>query len=179
MPWTTPATWNVGELVLASKMNTHVRDNLLAIRQIVVRKTADETVNNVSTPQNDDHISFAIAASEVWAFEMWLPGQQGNGTSGWSFNWTVPSGATGHMWGETADVVTVANVARTSRVAIGTTLTMNSTAGTGVNVQNRLWGIIVNSTNAGTAQFQWAMATAQAVNQILFTNGYLVAHAIA
>lgn len=28
MAWTDPATWTVGELVLASKMNTHIRDNL-------------------------------------------------------------------------------------------------------------------------------------------------------
>jgi len=28
MAWTAPATWSVSEVVLASKMNTHVRDNL-------------------------------------------------------------------------------------------------------------------------------------------------------
>jgi len=28
MAWTAPATWNVSEIVLASKMNAHVRDNL-------------------------------------------------------------------------------------------------------------------------------------------------------
>ena len=32
MAWTTPATWSVGESPTASKMNTHIRDNLIALR---------------------------------------------------------------------------------------------------------------------------------------------------
>ncbi|MGH2374564.1 MAG: hypothetical protein ACRDIC_14005 [bacterium] len=31
MPWTNPKTWSVGELVTAANMNTHVRDNELAL----------------------------------------------------------------------------------------------------------------------------------------------------
>ena len=31
MAWTTPRTWTTGELVTAAFMNTHVRDNLLAL----------------------------------------------------------------------------------------------------------------------------------------------------
>ena len=31
MAWTTPRTWVAGELVTASIMNTHVRDNLTAL----------------------------------------------------------------------------------------------------------------------------------------------------
>lgn len=33
MAWTTPATWTVGEVPSASKMNAQVRDNLLALDQ--------------------------------------------------------------------------------------------------------------------------------------------------
>jgi hypothetical protein len=32
MAWTTPKTWSVGELVTASDMNTHLRDNLNALK---------------------------------------------------------------------------------------------------------------------------------------------------
>ena len=31
MPWTTPLTWAVGQLVTAAQMNIHVRDNLQAL----------------------------------------------------------------------------------------------------------------------------------------------------
>jgi hypothetical protein len=31
MAWTTPRTWTTGEVVTAAMMNTHVRDNLLAL----------------------------------------------------------------------------------------------------------------------------------------------------
>jgi len=32
MPWTTPRTWTTGEVVTASQLNTHVRDNLDDLR---------------------------------------------------------------------------------------------------------------------------------------------------
>ena len=35
MAWTAPRTWVVAEIVTASVMNTHVRDNLLALSQHV------------------------------------------------------------------------------------------------------------------------------------------------
>lgn len=33
MPWTTPKNWSVGELLIASDFNTHIRDNLLYLYQ--------------------------------------------------------------------------------------------------------------------------------------------------
>ena len=39
MAWTTPRTWTAGELVSASIMNTHVRDNLDALAAPLVTRT--------------------------------------------------------------------------------------------------------------------------------------------
>ena len=39
-------------------------------RLTIVRKTADETVNNSDTLQNDDHLLFAVAANKVWEFSI-------------------------------------------------------------------------------------------------------------
>ena len=38
----------------------------------VIRKSADETVNNSTTLQDDDELLFPIAANEVWYFEFFL-----------------------------------------------------------------------------------------------------------
>jgi len=44
MAWTTPRTWTAGELVTATLLNTHLRDNLNALKALPaqgVNKTAD------------------------------------------------------------------------------------------------------------------------------------------
>lgn len=41
MAWTAPRTWTTGELVTASMMNTHVRDNLLATEAATVTTAGD------------------------------------------------------------------------------------------------------------------------------------------
>ena len=38
----------------------------------IVRKTADETVNNSTTYQNDDHLLYAVGANQVYFFILWL-----------------------------------------------------------------------------------------------------------
>jgi hypothetical protein len=52
MAWTAPRTWNVGELVTASMMNTHVRDNLSALKtppsSYVDINTTDFTTSSTS-----------------------------------------------------------------------------------------------------------------------------------
>lgn len=49
--WTSPRTWATGELVTASLMNTHVRDNLNALKEppgSLVRLTSDLTTTSAS-----------------------------------------------------------------------------------------------------------------------------------
>jgi len=59
MAWTTPRTWVTSELVTASVMNTHVRDNLnhlkddLDLDHVVRRSTNTTTVGNVGTGEDD------------------------------------------------------------------------------------------------------------------------------
>lgn len=51
MAWTTPATWTAGETVTASKMNTHVRDELLYLYSLTGGLTWTEygpTLTNLS-----------------------------------------------------------------------------------------------------------------------------------
>lgn len=46
MAWTAPRTWVTGEVVTASIMNTHVRDNLLSTSRLLAADHTDVTVVN-------------------------------------------------------------------------------------------------------------------------------------
>lgn len=48
MAWTTPRTWATGEVVTASIMNTHVRDNLNAVGASTAQVTTSETTTSTS-----------------------------------------------------------------------------------------------------------------------------------
>lgn len=50
MTWTTPRTWTVGELVTAALLNTHLRDNLLALfnRRLHVLVYCDQQSSGVA-----------------------------------------------------------------------------------------------------------------------------------
>ena len=54
-----------------------------------VYKTADETVNNSTTLQDDDHISLSVLANEVWAFHMVLHSSS-DATPDIKVGWSVP-----------------------------------------------------------------------------------------
>ncbi len=51
MAWTAPATWSVSEIVTASKMNTHIKDNLRYLKGLdgAVTIENDLTVQTAST----------------------------------------------------------------------------------------------------------------------------------
>ena len=172
MGWTDPATVTVGTVAPAALWNTHVRDNLNSIGpKFQIRKAADETVNNSSTLQNDDHFSFAIAVSEAWVVQLHAVVSQASATPGLKWTWTVPAGATGHMWGAAhVPASTLQTIARTT-----ITTTQNQGMGTG-DTGLSIWAVVVNSSTAGTVQFQWAQQTATAANTILYTNSFLLAH---
>jgi len=52
LAWSSPRTWTTGELVTASIMNAHVRDNLNALRSsnpaVSVYATSDQTIPNAT-----------------------------------------------------------------------------------------------------------------------------------
>jgi len=65
--WTDPAgkVWTVGELAAATTMNTYVRDNENATMHRYLTKPSDESSSS-TTLHNDLHLSFAVAANDVW-----------------------------------------------------------------------------------------------------------------
>lgn len=151
-------------------------DHAPATVPTTVYKTADENVNNSNVLQNDDHLSLAIGASEVWGFQLYLFGH-GDGDADFKWDFTVPASATGRHAGSIIpqSVATDDNVA----TAIGTSITLDIAGTIDREFSLNIWGLVVNSTNAGTLQFRWAQGTTDATDTKLYTGSFMVAHKLA
>lgn len=95
MAWTTPKTWTVGEVLTAAGLNTHLRDNLNALR---FTSLGTGTVNNTAwtsvtvTSIAEDDAQGWVAATNYWTvpYSGWFrvdlttfwAGASGSGSSG-------------------------------------------------------------------------------------------------
>jgi len=73
MSWTTPRTWNAGETVTATIMNTHIRDNLNALFSVRVQKVFHviSTVGNVGTGEDVLALYNTAAGELLGNGQMW------------------------------------------------------------------------------------------------------------
>ena len=136
-------------------------------------KTADETVNNSNTLQNDDHLAMSLESNAVYFFELFCRWVGTATTHDAKVGWTVPTGTTmewGGVYGTTNNQSTYigspAGVSATPNQPLGAASvdpigSLNGSFGAS-------WGgyIFVSST-AGTLQLQWAQNTAVASNLTL------------
>ena len=138
----------------------------------IVRKTADQTVNNSTTLVNDTHLLFAVLASEIWELEL-LVKVNSSAVADWKIAFTLPAAATMLMLpsdkigGTSGSNLTDAVDATTSRI-------YNHDGGS----YNMLWlkAIYVGGANAGNIQLQWAQNTAEVSDTKVLANSYLIAH---
>lgn len=137
----------------------------------IVRKTADEVVNNSTTLQNDDHLFLPIGANEIWFLKFFIRGQSGT-TPDFCFIVTVPSGATG-SWtrgqGEGAGASNAAN-------SFAVTGIINGKA---TIIHFILYAIVINGGNAGNVQLQWAQNYAYTSDSTVYANSCIIAHQLA
>jgi len=138
----------------------------------IVRKTADETVNNSAVLQNDDHLFWTVAANEVWEFYMALKITTG-ATPAFKFLFTVPTGGAVIGWSAgDIGVLTVVGSGLTGRDLTAST----PISGAKADVWLVFWCQYVGGANAGTVQLQWAQATANASDTIVRKNSFILAH---
>jgi len=174
MAWTTPKTWSAGETLTAANFNTHIRDNLNAIgARFHVRKTTDTAITSDATLNDDPHLLFAVAASEVWAFNALIKFNDASaGAADIQMTFTVPAGATG-FWaclsGDTAYVQPV------STAFAGVITRAGNTAESVLLLQ----GLVVNAGTAGNLTFQWAQQASNAAALTVRTNSYLIGEKLA
>jgi hypothetical protein len=143
-------------------------------RDGIVRKTADETVNNSAVLQNDDHLFFPIEPNERWWVEAFLLVQGLSGTPDFNLGWTGPAGATAlhaleqntnSAWSEVGTggtPVAMKTIAQALSVGTG-----NSTFGLSFRAH------FFAGANAGTIRMQWAQATATAEDLKVLADSFL------
>lgn len=147
------------------------------VKVVMAYKSADETVNNSAAMQDDDHLSFAIAANEVWAFDIYLQvDNTASVTPRFKFQMTVPASATGSLRasGDNTGAVDGSTTGANSATATGV-IAFTATITAGIVIT----GVIINSSTAGTVHLQWAQNTAAAFNTIVKKGSWLRATKLA
>ena len=130
----------------------------------VVRKTADQTLTQSNTTlQNVTDLLFAIGASEVWVFDMYILSNSGT-TPDIKFDFAVPSGASGQH--------VCLSSAKAEENPIGTKIVVNGEA---TNVISAHHIIVINSTTAGNVQLQAAQDASDASDTKVLANSCIVA----
>jgi hypothetical protein len=141
----------------------------------IVRKTADETVNNSAVLQNDDDLLLPIGANEIWRFEFVIYGIS-NATADFKYSLVGPA-ASNVRWEFTGENES-ATVVSWNFLAGGVAVAARGFAD-GSHTLNILRGVIINGANAGNLQLQWAQNTADASDTKVFANSCLLATRLA
>lgn len=150
---------------------------------IVAVKTADETVNNSTTFQDDDHLTFTVTANTIYRVECMLLIESTSVTPDIKFQWTLPASAniywgtdtdnnsTGDAGGGWAQV----NPSGGSKLALRTNSSILSN--TSMNNPHGLLikGVLVVAGTGGTVTLQWAQNVATAEDTKLLIGSNLVA----
>lgn len=125
-------------------------------------KTADESITNSSTLQNDDHLLFAVGAGQTWEVQGTVTVTENSNNKNFKFAFNAPGAATvkvsyiaykassSGIGGQGSDVQT-ANGTPSGSSTVG--------SGAGETLILDFRGIIETAT-AGTVNFQWAEQTA-------------------
>ncbi len=125
---------------------------ILGRPEVLIVKSADESVTSSTTLQNDNELLFAVGASETWVFTLCIFATAAT-ASDLKMDITVPSGANvswlhSRSFGSTSGFP-VFN-AHESGGAGAVSYDAEAKRGT------MIFGTVVNSTNAGNVQLRWA-----------------------
>ncbi len=150
---------------------------LTLVQPVIVVKTANETVNNSNTLQNDDHLFYTMAPNTSYFFELFMLVTAASGTADWKFGWSVPSSAT-MFWGSLSlPNDTGEGFGPTSTISVPqAVLTEGSTMAVGGSAQTywmSLGGLVRNSTTSGNLQFKWAQNTATSENNTINKDSFM------
>ncbi|MDX1766317.1 MAG: hypothetical protein R3313_05195, partial [Candidatus Saccharimonadales bacterium] len=135
-------------------------------------KTADETVTNSTTLQNDDHLSFPVGANETWIYFVYI-NPDGPANVDIKYDWSVPSGTTCESTAVsiTGGGVTFGNLA--CATATGGMPTSND-----VNTEHLIFGTINSGATSGTAQLRWAQFAARTTGTTVKSGSWLQAYRV-
>ena len=144
----------------------------MAVDFELVLKTADETVNNSSVLQNDNHLFFPVAANELWMFQLNVWVSSPSAAPDLKFAFTGPAGATG-KYGFHAAMSAGSDASNRTANALAATIVWlwPNTPAPGLMT---ISGFIRNGANAGNLQFQWAQNTPTAQDTKVLQDSHLI-----
>lgn len=136
----------------------------------VVRKTANETVTSSTTPQDDDHLFFPLAADALYLFKAVLI--YSAATAGDArFGFAAPPGATIQfgIQGVGSDGTTP----RVSAADSATTLSVGGLVDETTKLIATLNGLVVTGGTSGDLQLQWCQSVTNGTATTLYANSFL------
>lgn len=173
MAWTAPRTWTDGELVTASIMNTHIRDNELALDQhLIVRKTSNQTVTSSTVLVNDTALVLPVSANEIWKFEFHVIAT-GASTGDIKIAFTFPAGGdfSAHLAADdSTGTPVVGQWGTTSSPTAARNFGMNGAA---VKYVFPIVGTFYNGGTGGNVTLQWAQNASDVTATTVYANSTL------
>jgi hypothetical protein len=147
-----------------------------------VRKTSDETVTSSTTFQDDDHLTLAIGASEIWVIQAHLFYDAAT-TGDLKTAFSLPTGATGISGSHRPEVNIAATIGSGNwNVQTDFTTPGASIAG-GVGSGTRLYKldtlVVDNGVNAGNVTLRWAQNSSDGTGTVMRANSCLIAQRFA
>jgi hypothetical protein len=183
LPVGSPTSWTWGRATMSEMPDGtagHVLtaqgagvDPAYAIGTKIIRKTADEIVNNSAILQDDDHLFFAMGANEVWQADVFIFSNS-SATADLSVALSLPTGAVAQvLWNgyDTASNPTY------QTINDGTTVGLGGLGSDALAIVMRC--LVINGANAGNFQLQWAQLTAEVSDTIVKANSCIIAHKLA
>lgn len=148
-----------------------------------VRKSATESLASNTTMQNDDHITFTLAASAVYELRAYLAvsgPSAGDFKTQWAF--TGPASGGSHTnrsaLGPATTVTDVADTnVRSSRQGWTTSVTYGTDGTNTSHIEES--GLLDTAAGSGTITLQWAQNTSNATSTVVSNSSYAVLERLA
>jgi len=135
----------------------------------VIRKTADQIVNNSVVLVNDTHLLLPVAANEIWLIHMILRMVAANATPDLDYAFAVPAGG----------VIEGMEIWDYNTSSPLEDLTAENTTNVETAVRYlQIYILYVGGGNAGNVQLQWAQNVATAVDTTMKINSLMLCHRI-
>lgn len=165
-------TFAVGENFTATKVNTYLSQQRIAI------KSATESVTSSTSLQNDDHLSFTVNANTNYWVEgiLFMDGATGGDIK---IAIVIPSGTL--RWcadGLSAGAAASQDIVDRRSKNGGGSGTAHGTLGAGTTNTFLFRGIARIGSTGGTLQLQWAQNTSSGTSTRLFANSLLRAQRV-
>lgn len=175
MAWTSPRTWVASEVVTASIMNAHVRDNLNAVNGYSI-KTADESVTSSTTLQNDDHLFYTIGAAGTYLIDAWLIGTSAANAAGdIQVGFSFPTGTLAFSGIGPDPALASGTLGQTNWAGIASATSGTSAFGWGLSTS--ALGLVIRgsfiATGTGTLRLMWAQLSSSASASTLKAGSYM------